>query len=71
MKNTQQLADRREALFPRYVPGKRGCRGRKTGFVTLSAFSPCGVFSAGEYGDGGEVVVVANGTARKGVRWLG
>ena len=24
MKNTQQLADRREAPFPRYVPGKRG-----------------------------------------------
>lgn len=24
---------------------------------------------AGEYGDGGEVVVVANGTARKGVRF--
>lgn len=46
MKNTQQLADRREASFLRYVPGKRGCRGRKTGFVTLSAFSPCGVCSA-------------------------
>ena len=33
---------RRKAPLPRYVPGKRGCRGRKAGFVTPSAFSPCG-----------------------------
>ena len=48
--------------------------GRSYGYKLRSLLAELkggGVYLAGEYGDGGEVVVVANGTARKGVRWLG
>ena len=45
--------------------------GRSYGYKLRSLLAELkgGVYLAGEYGDGGEVVVVANGTARKGVRF--
>lgn len=44
MKNTQQLADRARSAVSAVRARKEGVQGRKTGFVTLSAFSPA-VFS--------------------------